>query len=291
MSEIIYKNYDQAALDAEYNNQAKVPDFAAYLREFSALNETTRAEYPGLVSYCYDEPTGQLLDIIYPADRGNDPCPVQVFFHGGYWKALSRENFTFVARAFADYGIATVIVDYDLIPAITMEELVRQCRQSLAFLYRHADSLGLDAEDIHISGHSAGGHLTAMCLGTDWQDFAEDLPAQIIKSGIGISGLYNLLPIRLSFLQKDLALSMETAAQMSPVHLPEPTNGRLHLLLGSKEGPEYHAQSTGMHDAWPDQAEPPISLPPYNHFSIVGSLAEPTSYLASYIRQAMGLLK
>ncbi len=288
MSSIIYKDYTQATLDAEYDNQGKVANFMSYVQEWTALNETTRHDYPDRLSYCYDEPSGQLLDIIYPTDK-DGPCPAQVFFHGGYWKALSRENFTFVARAFAEHGIATVIVDYELIPNVSMENLVHQCRLSLAFLYKHAVSLGLDADNLHISGHSAGGHLTAMCLGTDWQEIGQDLPAQIIKSGVGISGLYNLLPIRLSFLQKDLNLPLETAARMSPVHLPEPTSGRLHLVVGGKEGDEYHAQSDGMHHAWPDTAIAPVSLRPYNHFSIISSLADPTSYLATYIRTAMGL--
>jgi len=289
MGTIIYKEYDQAGLDAEYNNQGKVADFVAYVKEWGALCETAKADFPDIVPYCYDETSGQLLDIIYPTERPEGGCPVQIFFHGGYWKALSKENFTFVARAFADYGIATAIVDYSLIPEVSMEELVRQCRQSIAFLYQHGDALGLDPDNIHISGHSAGGHLTAMCMATDWSEFGDDFPDQIVKSGVGISGLYNLLPIKLCFLQKDLNLEMLTVGRMSPVNLPEPSSGTLHLVVGGKEGDEYLAQSQGMQDAWPDRAQAPLSLHPYNHFNIMTALADPMSYLAIFIRKAMGL--
>ncbi|MBL4907303.1 MAG: alpha/beta hydrolase [Sneathiella sp.] len=288
MNEIVYKDYSQTDLDAEYNNQAKVADFLSYMKEGAALCATARKEYPDIKTICFDDASGQYLDIVYPKDRTNRPYPVQVFIHGGYWKALSKENFTFVARAFAEYGIATVIVDYQLIPKVTMDELVRQCRQSLAYLHRNASDLDLDPADIHISGHSAGGHLVAMCMGTDWSEFGEDLPVQIIKSGVGISGLYNLLPINLCYLQKDLKLDGATVKHNSPIHLKPPLEGNLHLTLGGLEGEEYLDQSTAMKNAWPNRTAEPIVLAPYNHFSIVNSLADPTSALSTLIRRAMG---
>ncbi len=289
LSVIVYKEYDQSSLDAEYNNQAKVSNFMSYVKEWNALCDTTLHEYQDHVTYCYDEGSGQKLDLIYPSDRPNNPCPVQIFFHGGYWKALSKDNFTFVARAFAEHGIATAIVDYGLIPMVTMQELVTQCRRSVAFLYAHSEALGLDADQIHVSGHSAGGHLAAMCLATDWTDLDASLPAQIIKSAVGVSGLYNLLPIKLCFLQADLKLDMETVAQMSPVNRNEPKSGLMHLVVGSKEGDEYLAQSNAMHDAWPEKSTMPQILSPYNHFSIMSSLADPSSELARLIRHSMNL--
>ncbi len=289
MSTAIYKDYNQTELDAEYDNRAKVADFFAYMAEGSALCVTGKQEYPDRENLCYDEASAQNIEIVYPADKSDSPCPVQVFFHGGYWKALSKDEFTFVARAFAEYGIATVIVDYQLIPDVSMDELVRQCRQSLVYLYRNAAELNLDPENLHISGHSAGGHLVAICLATDWSQFGLDLPQQIIKSGVGISGLYDLEPIRLCFLQKDLNLDSTSAEKNSPVKLASPTEGRLFPVLGGLEGPEYLAQSTAISAAWPEITEAPIVLAPYNHFSIVNSLADPTSALAILIRRAMGL--
>ncbi|MEH6404335.1 MAG: alpha/beta hydrolase [Sneathiella sp.] len=288
MSTIVYKDYDQFGLDVEYNNQMKVADFKSYLGEWSALCATAIHEYSDIKTYCYDEASGQTLDIIYPVEWDGSPCPIQVFFHGGYWKALSKDDFTFVARAFAQYGIATAIVDYQLMPEVTIDVLVHQCQKSLAFLYTNAAELDLDSSNLHISGHSAGGHLVAMCMATDWSEFAPELPKQIIKSGVGISGLYNLLPISLCFLQKDLNLDMETVLRNSPVNFKEPSSGKLHLIVGGLEGREYLAQSDALAASWPEVALAPKVLAPYNHFSIMSSLAEPTSFLSTHIRHVMG---
>jgi len=287
MNGIVYKDYDQFGLDVEYNNQLKVADFKSYLAEWSALCATTKHEYSDVKTYCYDEKSGQTLDIIYPVEWDGSPCPIQVFFHGGYWKALSKNDFTYVARAFAQHGIATAIVDYQLMPEVSIDELIRQCRQSLAFLYEHAAGLDLDSSQLHISGHSAGGHIVAMCMATEWSEFSPQLPQQIVKSGVGISGLYNLLPISLCFLQADLNLDMETVLKNSPVNFKEPSKGKFHLLVGGLEGREYLAQSDALAASWPTAAQSPIVLTPYNHFSIMTSLADPTSFLSTHIRHAM----
>lgn len=287
MTDYVYKKYDQSQLDAEYNNREKVKNFLAYMAEGAALCATAKYEYPDRANFCFDEISGQHLDIIYPARKPAGALPVQVFFHGGYWKALSKDDFSFVARAFAEYGIATVVVDYQLIPEITMDELVRQCRQSLAFLYQNAADLQLDPSDIHISGHSAGGHLAAMCLATNWDAFDPTLPADLVKSAVGISGLYDLEPISLCFLQQELKLSPEAMVNNSPVRLPHPKHGKMVPVLGGLEGDEYLAQSVALTEAWPGISVQPQVLAPYNHFSIINSLADPTSFLSSHIRQVM----
>jgi len=287
MKTLIYKNYTQTALDAEYDNRAKVADAQKYLIEWSAFCQTTKSEYPTIKTHCFDVDTGLQLDIIYPKERTDSTVPVQVFFHGGYWKAFSKEQFTFVARAFADYGIATVIVDYQLIPATHMNELVRQCRQSVAWLYENAARLDLDVDNIHISGHSAGGHLAAMCLATDWNAFSPSLPPQIIASAVGISGLYDLTPIQLCFLQADLTLTDDDVAQNSPVRLDVPAAGKMITMLGQAEGAEYLAQSNDLHKVWPHCCGAPEVLLPYNHFTIMGALADPTSIPSRLIRKAM----
>jgi len=285
----IYKNYTQLELDAQYDNRAKVASFPSYVQEWEALCATTMHEYPISKTVCFDNISGQELDIIYPRNMGNEQVPVQIFFHGGYWKALSREDCLFAARAFADYGIATVLVDYQLIPDVSMGELIRQCRQSIAFIYENSDSLYLSKDNIHISGHSAGGHIAAMCLATSWSTYNEDLPNQIVKSAVGLSGLYDLRPISRCFLQKDLGLSGEDVTENSPVLLPEPSAGKFYSIVGDLEGEEYEAQSQALKDAWPNLGKKPEILAPYNHFTIMGALADPTSAPSRFIRNVMNL--
>lgn len=278
---------DRSYLDAEYNNQIKVKDFKNFVAEWQALSETARAEISDVSVLTFDPQSGQKLDLIYPTKNKSSSMPVMIFFHGGYWKAMSRDLFYFTARAFADYGIATAVVDYQLLPTIQMPELIRQCRASVAFLYEHAASLGLDSHQIHSFGHSAGGHIAAMCLATDWQDLNGTFPPQILQSATGVSGLYDLEPISNCFLQDDLHLSVENIEQFSPVNLTKPAQGKMHSLVGSHEGAEYEDQTARLYSKWAGATTPPHILDPYNHFSIMSAFADPSSKPATLVRAAM----
>ena len=287
MTTSVYKDYTRQQLDRQYNNQTKVKNFKNFVAEWSALSATARDEHPNTITCTYDEASNQKLDIVYPVTPSLSAVPVQIFFHGGYWKALSREIFYFVARAFANHGIATAIVDYELIPKTDMAELIRQCRQSAAYIYRNAKDLGLDKDEIHVSGHSAGGHIAAMCLATNWTYFQQGLPGQIIKSAVGVSGLYNLEPISKCFLQDDLKLTNADVTTLSPANLSQPKSGNMHFLVGAEEGPEYICQSEDLAKNWSGISHPPEILAPYNHFTIMSAFSDPTSAPARLIRTAM----
>jgi arylformamidase len=228
----IFRGYDRAALDREYDNRKKVSDAPAWLTRFAKASGDTRVEIPCRLDVAYGPAPGERLDI-FPADRAT-PAPIHVFIHGGYWQWLDKRDFSYVARAFVPAGITTVVINYGLIPAVTMAELVRQCRASIAWIVRNAASFGGDAGRLSVSGHSAGGHLVAMLMATDWA--ALGLPADAVKSGVGISGLYDLEPIRLCYLNDVLRLSPEDAHTHSPIHLTPRHAGPLLLPLGAREG-------------------------------------------------------
>ena len=283
MAQPIFLSYDRDALDREYNNRRKVIDAPAWLTRFTEESIATRAAIPCRLDVAYGEHPGERLDI-FPAERAT-PAPVHVFIHGGYWHVLDKKDFSYVARAFVPAGVATVVINYGLMPTVTMAELVRQCRASIAWVYANAASFGADPQRITISGHSAGGHLVAMLLATDWAAFA-GLPADVVKAGAGISGLYDLEPIRLCYLNDVLALTPDDARAHSPIHLTPKHAAPLLLPLGDKEGPEYHRQSEAMATAWRrhgGRAEI-MDLAGHDHFSIVWELAERDSALARAIR-------
>jgi arylformamidase len=171
-----------------------------------------------------------------------------------------------------------------------MDELVRQCRAAVTWIHRNAPSFGGDPARIFVSGHSAGGHLVAMLLATDWPRFA-GLPADVIKGGAGISGLYDLEPIRLCYLNDTLKLTPETARRNSPVHLTPVSRAPLLLPLGGDEGPEYHRQTEDLAAAWRKQraACEVMDMAGHNHFSIVALLEDPASALSRAILRQMGL--
>jgi arylformamidase len=285
MGQPIFLGYDQEALDREYDNRRKVADFADYFARYASESAAARREFECRLDVPYGPGPSETLDI-FP---GGPSAPIQLFIHGGYWRAMDKADFHYVARAFRPAGAAVVVINYALVPAVDMDELVRQCRASVAWVHRHAGSFGGDPERLFISGHSAGGHLVAMLMSTDWR--AWGLPADVIKGGSGISGLYDLEPIRLSYLNRDLGLGPEQTRRLSPVSLVPERSGPLLLPLGGLEGPEYHRQTDELARAWWKRGLPceVMDMPGLNHFSIVAQLGDPASELARTILRQMGL--
>jgi arylformamidase len=287
MAEKVFRRYDQQALDYEYNNRAKVPDHEKWLARYPRESAAARSELRCRLDVAYGPGPGETLDI-FPAP-GPRPAPIQVFVHGGYWQRLDKADFSFVARAFQPAGIAVVVINYALIPTVDMDELVRQCRAAIAWTHQHAATFGGDPDRIYVSGHSAGGHLTAMLMATDWKAFG--VPAGVIKGGAGLSGLYDLEPIRLSYLNEVLKLSPEAARRHSPVRLAPPRRGALLLAVGGDEGPEYHRQTNDLAAAWRRKglACRVMDLAGFDHFSIISQLEDPKSELSQAILAQMGL--
>jgi arylformamidase len=287
MTAPIFRTYDRAALDREYNNRGKVADFADYLARYPRESEATRRQLAGRLDVAYGPSPTETLDI-FPA-AGSGPAPVNVFIHGGYWMALDKRDFSFVARGLQPAGAAVVVINYALVPSVHMDELVRQCRAAVAWVHGNARSFGGDPDRIFVSGHSAGGHLTAMCLATDWASFGA--PAGVVKGGSGISGLYDLEPIRLCYLNDTLKLDAETARRNSPTLLRPTSRAPLMLPVGGLEGPEYHRQTEELAAGWRKHgaACEVVDMPGIQHFSIVSQLEAPASELSRAIHRQMGL--
>src|SRR5262249_44808899 len=135
-------------------------------------------------------------------------------------------------------------------PQASMAEIVASCRNSLVWLYQHAGEYGGDPQNIYISGHSAGGHLVAMLMATAWPDQAAELPRDLIKGGCAISGLFDLIPIQLSYVNDKLGMDETVARQYSPVRLAPGCDSPLIVSVGEWETAEYRAQSHDLVTAW-----------------------------------------
>jgi arylformamidase len=290
MARPVFRGYDQAALDAEYNNRAKVRDAADWLLRYASESERARAELPCRLGLAYGPSAGETLDV-FPAP-GPGGAPVHVFIHGGYWHRLDKADFSFVARGLRPAGAAVVVINYALIPTVDIDELVRQCRASIGWVWRNAASFGGDPHRIFVSGHSAGGHLVAMLMSTEWTAFDKALPADVLKGGCGISGLYDLEPIRLCYLNEILKLTPAAAGLNSPVHHPPKRSSPLVLALGALEGPEYHRQSEELAAVWRSRELPcdVLDMAGHDHFSIVAELLDPKSTLSRRLAKPMGLV-
>ncbi len=282
MSQKVFLDYDQAALDAQFDNRAKVPEFPEYLARYRAESEAARSRFAAAARL--DVAVGlsaiERVDI-FPA-AGDRPAPVLVFIHGGYWLMLDKGDFSFVANGFVPHGVTTVVINYALIPTVRMDELVRQCRQAVAWVLANAAGFGGDPARVTVAGHSAGGHLTAMVGATHWSDFAAPLvPAPATArpiAGFSLSGLHDLVPIKRSYLQQSLHLSDDEVSRNSPVNLGAPEQGSWFALVGSKEGPEYHRQSTALAERWSAAGNSATSariVDGHDHFSIMMALGDP----------------
>ena len=288
--EAIYRSYDRAALDAQYNNRARIPEYVDYFDRWLAWSAETRAAIPGERDVAYGDLPVETLDI-FPAERPG--APILVMVHGGYWYSLDKHHDSFVAEGCRPHGVATVVINYGLAPDFRMDEIVRQNRAAAAWVWRNAASFGGDPSRIHALGQSAGGHLAAMLLATDWPAFAADLPAGLVKSAVSISGIYDLEPIRLCYLNDKVGLDAPEALRNSPVTQRYPVSAPLMLVSGDIESEEYERQAEAMTAVWAVHGYPlsRLELPGYNHFTMADQLRDPESALTRATMTQMGVAR
>ena len=280
----IFLDYDQAALDAQYNNRARWPDYKVHFENWGLWSAQTRKRLACHLDLAFGPDPMEKLDIL-PAALHNPGkgAPLYVFIHGGYWYSLDKADYSYVAEGMRPHGVATAVNNFTLAPNASMDEIVRQNRAALAWLWRNAAAYGADPDRIYVCGHSAGGHLAVMLLATDWPAFEPGLPRDVVKGACAIGGLFDMEPIRLSFLNKTLRMSREEALRNSPLAQTYPQAAPLSLVLAADESPEYHRQSQAMEEHWQKLGYPATLLVPrgLNHFDVVNQLRDPTCELVT----------
>jgi arylformamidase len=267
-------SFDPDWLDRMYNNRALVPEHAAHFARWSEQSAAARASQPCTLDIAYGRSAGETLDV-FAASEANSP--VVVFIHGGYWRSLDKSDHSFIAPAFTAEGACVVVPNYDLCPAVTIPQIALQTAQALAWTWRNVARFGGDPARITVIGHSAGGHLAAMMLACLWPRHADDLPADLVKNALAISGLYELESImHTPFLKDALRLTPEQVRQASPAWFPPPARGTLYTVAGADESPEFFRHNELIRKAWGPGIVPVCeSLPALNHFSVVEALVQP----------------
>lgn len=270
---IIYKQYNQEQLDSQYNNRLHVPDFATYLERWDKRSEATRAKHAFIKDLVYGDHARERLDI-FPSGKPN--AKVLVFIHGGYWQLFDKTKFHFVAEAFLPYNITTVLINYPLAPAATMDEIVASCRKAMVWLQQNLAAFNADPNEVYIAGHSAGAHLAAMLMSNQWANEMQ----HFIKGICLLSGLFNLTPIQLSDRNEVLQMDKAMAIRNSPITFMPTKTCPLLIAVGAAETEEFKDQSRDLYNHCKNKASVEhLELPGLNHFSILDALADENALL------------
>lgn len=262
-------------LEWEYNNRGRVPEhpqiFARMDRDAAVYRAATPKAELGLV---YGPSPRQFIDL-FPAKTGG-PAPLAVFIHGGYWRAQHPVNYSHLAATLNARGVTVGIAGYDLCPQVTISGIIDQLRAACLFLWRRHKQRML------VFGHSAGGHLTACMLATDWKKLDASAPADLVPCGYSISGVFDLTPLVSLSQNADLRLDAAEAKRVSPVFWPAPKGLVLDAIVGGAESSEFLRQSHLIVDAWGGAAQTRYEeIAGANHFTVVDPLEDANSKMVA----------
>lgn len=285
----MYLGYDQAALDLQYDVTAHYVGLESFRAQHNARRDAANASARAHASARLDLPYGahprEQLDLFLAAQA---KAPLLVYIHGGYWRARDRRDFSFLAPPFVARGISVACLSYPLCPEVRLRRIVESCRQAIGFLAAHAARFGFDPERIHVAGHSAGGHLAAMMMATDWRPAG--LAADLLKTGVAISGVYDLMPLALTKINADIHLDESEIADLSPIRLTPRHSGTLIVTSGGKETDEFTRQTGEFAAAWRGQGKAVVAIdsPGFYHFDVVDTLGQPGSAMFETVRAEIG---
>jgi arylformamidase len=267
-----------------------VPDLLAIFARRAAAAEAALSHFEVERGVPYGDGPGRRLNI-FPATDGSRAAPVQIFIHGGFWRSLDADLFSFLAPGFAPLGAMLVVIDYPLMPQVRMAEVVDACRAAVAWIHANGARYGGDPDRIFISGNSAGGHLVAELMDRAWIRDA-GLPADLIKGGTAISGIFDLEPVTRSFQNDEIRLTAEEVSAFSPLARQLDFAAPLIVAVGADETAEFLRQSEAFarHAERCGAAVTHMPVPHTNHITVVlDALADPGQQLNRAVRAQMGI--
>ncbi|HJV85514.1 MAG TPA: alpha/beta hydrolase [Noviherbaspirillum sp.] len=257
----------------QYNARAMIPDHPYVFTRWLKDSAHARRTHAALLDLTYGDDSGERLDF-FPAPRSD--APLLVFIHGGWWRSLDKSDFSFIAPAYTRAGFNVALTNYTLAPQASISDIVRQQLRALAWLYRNAEKYDFDPRRIVVAGHSAGAHLAAMMMAAIWPAFGEDLPRDLVKGGILMSGVFDLDPIlHTDFVNVDLKLAEDDVDVLSPARMPQAHDAPFVTACGGLESEEFKRQTALLETAWEAAHRTQVALPDANHLTICDAFATP----------------
>ena len=260
--------------EVEYNNRARVPEhaqiFERWTRDGAAYRAEAGKEGRAELGLKYGPSPRQTIDLF--KSRGGDG-PLVLFIHGGYWRSLEPSMFSQMARGMNAHGVSVAVSGYDLCPQVSIGQIIEQIQQACLYLWK---KLG---RRVMVTGHSAGGHLAACMVASDWKRLDASAPADLVTAGYATSGLYDLEPLTHLSSNSDFKLDAEGARRISPLFWPVAGGRVLDAVVGALESSEFLRQSKIIADGWRDKGVETRyeAAPGLNHFTICDPMTDTNS--------------
>jgi arylformamidase len=270
-----------AAVDyeAEYDNRARVPEhpqiFEQWTRDGAAYAAKASADKRAELGLKYGPSGRQTIDLFFSASGVQ--APLALFIHGGWWRSLHPSQFSQMAAGLNAHGVSVAVAGYELCPDVPIAAIIDQMRAVCVFLWRRL------RRPLLVCGHSAGGHLAAAMLATDWQAIDATIPARLVPAAYAISGLFDLTPLIGITINQDLRLDAAEARSVSPLFWPAPQGTTLDAAVGALESSEFLRQSRSIVDAWGKAgvATRYGAIAGQNHFTVIDGLTDPNSAMVA----------
>ena len=280
-------NAEHTNYDLLYNPRLTVKGYAQIVERWQQDSQKARAQLDCYLDVPYGADEAQTMDIF----RARGPSKgLLMFIHGGYWRALDKSDFSFIAPALADEGITVAVPNYALCPAVQVRDIVMQLVQAAAWLYRNGVNFGAPYGNLHVAGHSSGGHLAAMLLACQWPAYARDLPERVVRAALSVSGVYDLRElVKVPTVNCDVKLTERSALVVSPAFLPPATDSPFYTAVGADENEGFHIQNANIAKQWKRVHKADIVCPGDNHFTVLKQLTRPDSALFKTVLGMMGI--
>ena len=285
---LVWLDMDQKALDDAYDQLVYAPnrDQVHKRNEFNSDRVRARLGAPKRLSYG-SKPIEQLD--LFATSKPN--APINVFIHGGAWRARQVKDYAFLAEIIVRAGGHWIGLDFDGVEGTKGDLLpmADQVRRGVAWVYKNAKSFGGDPSRIYVSGQSSGAHLAGNIVTTDWEDYG--VPADVVKGALLCSGMYDLKPVRLSKRSEYVAFTDEAEEKLSSQRRLDRLNCPVIVAYGTYETPEFQRQNREFAAAV-NAAGKPVTLlvaEGYNHFEIAEAIGNPLSLLGAAVLEQMKL--